>query len=479
MGQSERSASLAELRSEISGSLVDEPNSLEPWSGDASHLKDEPIGAVRPEGVEDVVRLVRWARKWKAPLVPRGAGTSLDGESVPVSGALVVDLSGWTAPLVIDPVEGRARVGPGVTNWDLQVAAGVHRWFFPPNPGSWTTSTLGGNVSTNASGPRSYRYGPTRQWTVGGTIVLGTGEVVSFGTGARKRSAGPDPVGYLVGSEGTLGIFTELLVRLARTPEVRPALVIPVDDDRMAVRLTRAIGELQSLQVSAVEYLDRRSAESLAPLSGGRLPSDRPLILVEVESSADGQGPALSRFFELLREVGVREDATVYPDADRLWTLRGRGGAVLDREFGPRVREDLAAPVSCLPELFELVHRVGAEHAVPVWVYGHIGDGHLHPNYGVDPGSPVAARIRQELWEGVAKLNGTISGEHGIGILKRRAIATEHAPSVFGWMRAVKQACDPDGVMNPGKLYPGPEVRGTVASSPSPVGSGAGSVPLG
>ena len=479
MLRSDRTAALGALAGELSGSIVTDPGSLEPWRGDGSHLRGDPIGAVRPIGVDDVVRLVQWARRWKVPLVPRGAGTSLDGESVPGPDSVVVDLSGWSTPLAVDPLEGRARVGPGVVNLDLQRAAGEHHLFFPPNPGSWTTCTIGGNVATNAAGPRSYRYGSTRHWTMGGTVVLGTGEVVRFGSGARKRSSGPDPVGYLVGSEGTLGIFTELVLRLARSPERRTALIIPVRDDAEAVRLTQAIHRESSLDVSAIEYLDDRSAAALSPESGGRLPSGRPLILVELESSAAAEESILSRSSEMVLGLGIPDGVTVFPDADRLWTLRGKSGAALDREFGPRVREDVAVPLASLPQLFTLVHRLAGQHAVPVWVYGHIGDGHLHPNYGVDPNGPVAHRIREELWAGVAELGGTISGEHGIGMLKRGALGLEHSPHVLGWMAAVKRLCDPDDVMNPGKLYPDSGGRATGESSPSPGGSVDGSVPPG
>ncbi|MGI0131536.1 MAG: FAD-binding oxidoreductase [Thermoplasmata archaeon] len=455
---------IAELRRSFAGSIVDDPARLTQWQGDASHLRGVPCAAVRPQGVADVTNIVAWARRYQVPLLPRGGGTSLDGESVPVDGAVVVDMSEWTAPIEIDPVERRARVGPGVINRDLQRAAARWGLFFPPNPGSWGSTTIGGNVGTNASGPRSYRYGPTRAWTCGLTVVLGTGEVVRVGTAARKRSAGPDPVGYLVGSEGTLGIVTEVVVHLAPVPSRRIALIVPVGDEARAADLAlRADTARGGPRLAAIEYVDRAAAAALVRSAHRRLAPDGPWVLLEVESTTDREEADLRAVGTILTDSGVREDATVVPEADELWDLRGQSGAVLDEEVGWRVREDVAVPLERLPELFRLVHRVAEAHHVPVWVYGHLGDGHLHPNFGVDPAGADADRLRRALWEGVWALGGTVVAEHGVGLLKREVMLVEHPPAAIAWMDAVKRACDPDGIMNPGKLYP----AGRPAAGPS------------
>lgn len=463
-----RAVPVEELTRLVSGPVVTDPAALSPWHGDASHLSGTPVAAVRPEGTEEIRRVVRWARRHRVPLVARGGGTSLDGECVPPNGGVVLDLSAWSSPLEIDPVERRARVGPGVVNRELQRAAEPFGLFFPPNPGSWTSSTIGGNVATNASGPRSYRYGPTRVWTSAATLVLGTGEVVTIGTAARKRSAGPDPVGFVVGSEGTLGILTEVVVRLAPTPPRRLALLVPVGDEERAVRLALRLDRARAPTLAAIEYVDRPSAAALSRAAARRLASEGPWVLLEVETTSEAEEGALTAVAGLIEGSGISEDPTVFPDADELWSLRGRSGTVLDGEVGPRVREDVAVPLTRLPELFRLVHRIADGAGVPLWVYGHLGDGHLHPNFGLDPAGEGADRLRRELWQGVHALDGTVSGEHGVGLLKREALIAEHPPAALAWMRAVKSACDPDGILNPGKLYPpAPPDGGAASRSPS------------
>lgn len=454
MGAPSRRTAVAHLKSEIEGSVLDASDALTPWQGDASHLRGHPAAVVRPTGVDDVVRLVRWARRHRIPILPRGAGTSLDGESVPLDGSVVVDLAAWTSPVEIDATERRARVGPGVVNRELQRAAEGVGLFFPPNPGSWASSTIGGNVATNASGPRSYRYGPTRVWTCGATLVLGTGEVVHVGTRARKRSAGPDPLGYVVGSEGTLGIFTEVEVRLAPAPVERVALIVPSGTEEAATALALRLDRLRGPALSAIEYVDGPSAAALQRASPRRIDADGPWVLLEIETTPDEAARSLERVSEAIRATGLRGEPLLFPDAEELWTLRGESGAVLDAEHGLRVREDVAVPLQRLPDLFHLVHRIAEEEGAPLWIYGHLGDGHLHPNFGTDPAGAAAARLRERLWSGVHALGGTVSGEHGVGLLKRGAVATEHPPAALAWMRAVKDACDPDGILNPGKLYP-------------------------
>ena len=216
------------LASAVRGRVVTDPSLLARFARDGSHLSGRPSAVVMPADRDDVVALVAWARRHRTPLVARGGGTSLDGESVPPDGGVVVDLSGWSRLLEVDPEGLWARVEPGIVNYDLQRALRPYGSFFPPNPGSWTTSTVGGNVGTNASGMRSFRYGPTRAWVRELTAVLGTGASVHLGTRAAKRSVGPDLLQLFIGSEGTLGIVTEVTVRLAPLPPVRRGVAVPL-----------------------------------------------------------------------------------------------------------------------------------------------------------------------------------------------------------------------------------------------------------
>jgi FAD/FMN-containing dehydrogenase len=447
---------------------------------DGSHLIGAPLAVAAPKDIEDVVALVAWARRERIPLVARGAGTSLDGESVPRDGSVVVDLSAWNTLREIRVEERWARVDPGVVNRTLQSALEPLGSFFPPNPGSWLSSTIGGHVATNASGPRSFRYGATRAWVRGLEAILGTGERVRLGTRARKRSVGPDLLGLLVGSEGTLGIVTEVTVGLAPLPAVRRGLVVPIPDGISLGGIASALASMAGAGLSAVEYVDAECAADLAERRSTGWPTGSGLLLLELEAddsrSADDRG---DRLVERLRRLGVTAPPRVYDDANRLWTQRGESGRVLDERYGERIREDVAVPLPAVDALLRSIRRIGDGENVPVFVFGHLGEGSLHPNFVVDPTSPAAGRIRDALLSEALRLGGTISGEHGIGVLKRPFVARELGPAAVGMLAAVKRACDPDGILNPGKLYPAAPGEVDPGSSRSPSAAAASRAPPG
>jgi FAD/FMN-containing dehydrogenase len=447
----EKSA-LAELRREVHGSLLDQPESLERFRGDASHLRVTPLACVLPENAADVQRVVRWARRRRIPLVARGSGTSLEGESVPAPGGVVLDLSGWTTIKELTIEDRTVRVAPGVINRDLQRWLQPHGLFFPPNPGSWNQSTLGGNVATNASGPRSYKYGPTRRWVRTLEAVLGTGDQITVGTRAPKHSTGPDLLQLLIGSEGTLGIVTELTLAVAPLPARRMGLMVALkvgcSPGQIATRF--ALGRVPG--ISALEYLDAGSAHQLASEPGSRISGDQALLLLEVESpderEEERQLEALARE---LRALGIADDPTVYPDADALWSLRGQSGVAFDRRWGSRIREDVAVPVGSVDALLHGIEAIAARSGVDVFVYGHLGEGSLHPNFIIDPTTSAADSIRSELLHLAHELGGTISGEHGIGLLKAPYLSLEVGPTGLSLLEGIKRVFDPDGILNPGK----------------------------
>jgi FAD/FMN-containing dehydrogenase len=459
---------IGELREILGNRLVEGAERLERVARDASHLSCLPAACALPEDAREVERLVRWARRHRVPLVARGGGTSLDGESVPVPGSVVVDLSGWTQIHEIDPTDRLARVAPGVVNRSLQRAAAASDLFFPPNPGSWGSSTLGGNVSTNASGPRSFKYGPTRTWVRAAEVVLGTGERLSLGGRSPKRSTGPDLLQLLIGSEGTLGIFTEVTVELAPTPPRRAVVAAPVPGSVSLGRAAAGLARGLTYGVSAVEYLDRTCAAALAETPGARLPGDRPLLLVELESAdADDEALRLAMLSTLLQELGMVEVPVVFPDADELWTLRGRSGEVLDRTMGPRIREDVGVPVGRIDQFLQRLSRIAADAGADSCVYGHLGQGSLHPNVALPPGSARGEDVRRRILEAAVECGGTLSAEHGIGIVKARAWTEGLSAESLRLLRAVKSACDPDGILNPGKVLPDRGAAPRRGSSPS------------
>lgn len=459
------------LERSVRGSVRTDPGGLAPFGHDQSHLSGTPRAVVAPADADDVVALVRWARRERVPLVARGAGTSLDGESVPTDGAVVVDLSGWNAVLEVDPGELSARVGPGVVNRDLQNALRPHGVFFPPNPGSWTVATIGGNVGTNASGPRSFRYGPTRAWIRGLEAVLGTGERARFGTRVAKRSVGPDLLQLLVGSEGTLGIVTEVTVRLAPMPAHREGLVYPLEETTKLGAVARRLRGAPGTGLSAVEYLDRGSAAVLAQRRNAEWPADAPLLLVEVESDDPREAPTRrERVSAALRSVGLHRAPIVFGDADELWTLRGASGVALDERMGRRIREDVAVPLGRVDELVHRFEEIARDQGVALYLYGHLGEGSFHPNFVVDPTTAAGDRIRAAVLNAALALGGTISSEHGIGRTKLGYLEREVGRVGLELLEVAKRRCDPDRILNPGKLYPSRSHR--VGGRPSPWLSG-------
>ena len=444
---------LDELSRICRGRLTLDPTALDRLSRDASPFHQMPRAAVQPRDAEDVVALVTWARRFRVPLVARGGGSSLDGESVPAEGGVVVDFSAWDAILELDDANRLARVQPGVINRELHRALVPRGLFFPPNPGSWTFSTLGGNVATNASGMRSFRYGATRAWVRGIEAVLGTGERVRLGHRARKSSTGPGLLGFMVGSEGTLALFTEITVALAPLPGARMGVVIPVPQDRdigeLALRLVAS-----PLPLSAIEYVDKPTAESLAEVARYRIPGDCALLLLEFESAQSERDRIMALAEEWLATLGFGGRAEVYPDADELWTLRGQSGDLLDRRLGARLREDVAVPLPRVGELLREIARIAQRAGVQVQIYAHLGDGNLHPNFVLDPTGEPAKAIRRELVLAARRMGGTISGEHGIGLAKGSFMGLEHGADGVSVLRRMKQVFDPDGILNPGKLYP-------------------------
>jgi len=443
------------LRATIRGRVTTDADGIAPFQHDASHLTGRPLAVVAPVDADDVVELVRWARRTRIPLVPRGGGTSLDGESVPPDGGVVIDLSGWSRLLEVDPDGLWARVEPGIVNRDLQRALQPHRRFYPPNPGSWTASTVGGNVGTNASGMRSFRYGPTRAWVREVEAVLGTGSRVHLGSRVPKRSVGPDLLQLFVGSEGTLGIATEVTVRLAPLPAVRNGVIVPVPRAAPLGPIVARLSQVPDSGLSAVEYLDRGSAAALAERRTARWPSDSSLLLLEVEAGSPEEAERrLSRLRAPLGEMGAADGFTVFEDADELWTLRGASGDVLIERYGQHVREDVAVPVAQVDALVAELERIAHREKVPFFLFGHLGEGSLHPNYAVDPTTPAAERIRAAVLLAARSLGGTISAEHGVGVVKRPFLTEELGAGAVELLWAVKRACDPDGILNPGKLYP-------------------------
>ena len=446
---------LGSLRKAISGEVRDHLEARAAASRDESPVHGVADAVVRPSDPDDLVALVRWARAHRVPLTARGGGTSLEGESVPVEGGVVVEFHGWSSIGTPHATERTVRVGPGVVNHELQVALRPTGWFYPPNPGSWRSCTIGGNIATNASGPRSFLYGPTRRWVHGLEAVLGTGERVVLGPTSTKRSVGPEMLDLLVGSEGTLGFVTSATLRLAPLPERRAGIAVPVPEGASLARVVTSLAGPPWARLSAMEYVDARVAGALAERPHAGIPGSAALVLLELESDDEAsETRALESLDRRLRAAGLSEAATVVPDADRLWSLRGDAGAALAERVGPSVREDVVVPVPRLDELLHRLDQLAQSLGVRWHLYGHLGQGNLHPAFEIDPRTPAGEKARTAILDLARSLGGSVSGEHGVGALKRSYVTAELGEPAVRLLREWKRSCDPDGILNPGKLLP-------------------------
>ena len=406
-----------------------------------------------PADAGEVAELVAWCDRRGVPVVPRGGGTGWAGGAVPLGSGVVIGLERLTTVRSVDPLQWRIEVEAGVTTATVQRLARENGLCFPPDPGAAETSQIGGNVATNAGGPHCFKYGVTGAWVTGVEAVLAPGELVRVGGPARKDVAGYDLRGLLVGSEGTLGIITAVWLRLMPAPAGAWPVAAFYDDAEAggaAVERLMAAGPVPA----AIEYLD---AGALA-LAGGGFPGGAPegagfLVIAESDTGA-GDAAALADALEPGAVGGVR----VVDDPAGLWRWRDGVGLVVTAERGGKLSDDIAVPVERLADAVAAVAEIGERHGLPSCSWGHAGDGNLHATFLVDPRDDLAvARARHaadDLLATAIELGGTISGEHGIGVLKNGWLRRQWEPAAVAAHEAVKGALDPHGLMNPGKKVP-------------------------
>jgi glycolate oxidase len=455
-------AVLAELRAICGAEHVHVgPAELVTYSYDGTFQQHVPEVAVTAGSDAEVQRIMELASRERIPVVPRGAGTSLTGGTIPLERGLVLSLARMNRIREIDPINSVAVVEPGVVTACLQTAVEAAGLFYPPDPASLQQSTLGGNVACNAGGPRCLKYGVTGDYVLGMRVVLADGRLLSLGGKMIKNVTGYQLAQLFVGSEGTLGTITELTLRLIPRPRAvatASALFDRLDDASRAITAVMAAGVLPV----ALELIDRTSLNLVEDYLQIGLPREaEALLLLE----ADGNEPAvvadeLERIAAVCRESGAGEVrvATSAAEREQLWRARRAVSPALGRARPNKLGEDVVVPRSVIPEMVRRVGEIGAEHDLPIPVFGHAGDGNLHPNILFDrrrPGelerveSAAAAIFRAAL-----ELGGTLSGEHGIGTLKREFLEEDLGPVAVDLMRQIKQTFDPLGILNPGKMFP-------------------------
>ena len=453
-------ASLVRALEDIVGpeNVSADPVELLCYARDASENFGLPDVVVWPRTTEEVSAILRLANERKVPVTPRGAGTCLSGGPVPARGGILMVLTRMNRILEVDVEDMLVLVEPGVVWADLNRALEPYGLFLPPDPASGSVCTIGGCIAENAGGVRAVKYGTFRDWVQALEVVLPTGEVLWTGSRARKWVSGYDLVRLFVGSEGTLGVITKALLRVFPRPRhaaVMSAFAPELEDAGRAVFYVMSRG----LTPSAVEIMDASTLEAVSKYAGMEFPACEAMLIFEFDGFTQADVRARLREAKKLCEASnLRvEVASSEEEAARIWRARKSASPALARLRPSSIHEDITVPVSKVAAMLVRVREISRELGVLIATFGHAGDGNLHPVILFDERDEDEARRALEAAEAVCRtaleLGGTLTGEHGIGISKARFFPLEHGPVALEVMKTIKAALDPNGILNPGKMW--------------------------
>lgn len=438
--------------------FLDSPEDLATYSYDAFFQEFTPDAILIPGNRDEISAVMKIANREKIPVVPRGAGTNICGGSVARKGGMVMAFHRLNRILEIEPENMCAVVQPGVVNADLQREVARHNLMYPPDPASMFVSTIGGNVALNAGGPRGVKYGVTRDYLLGLELVLPTGDVIRTGGKTLKNVSGYDLTRLLCGSEGTLGIFTEIIVRLVPMAPAKATLqAVFAQLDDAATTVSAIIGS--GIVPTTLELIDRVVLDVIRGYGGANFRKDaQAMLLIEVdgeEGLVKKQGERIERFCKERGAVEV-EMASTAEDAERLWQARRSAFGAVASLRPNCIVEDATVPVRKLPEIIRKIVQVSEKYRLKIGVLSHAGDGNLHPLIMTDlRDKEEMDRVDKglvEIYEAAIGMGGTLSGEHGIGIAKDRFMPLEFSPQAIEIMRGIKRVFDPNNILNPGSF---------------------------
>jgi len=440
------------------GEFSCDPAVLHQYAGDKWFAAHNPDAVVRPRSTESVARVLRFAHQHRIPVTPRGAGHGYVGGCVPLRGGIVLALERMSRIKEINPRDFVAVVQPGVVTQKLQDAVERRGLFYPPDPASRKESFIGGNIVTNAGGPRCLKYGVTRDYVLGLEVVLADGTVLRLGGRTHKNKTGFELHRLFVGSEGLLGVVTEATLKLLPLPPYRACLAVGFESMRSAVRALHAILGAGFLP-AALELADAFTlAAAYRRTRSPRLQGCRAHLIVELdgqERSVRGEVRTLRQIVQrqkpLFVEVGLGAD-----QCEAVWQIRREFSYALRDTGLTKLNEDVVVPRGRLEDLFAFAARLQRKHGLAVACFGHAGDGNIHTNVMVDlkqPGAQAKSETAlDELFQQVLAWGGSITGEHGIGIAKQRWWPLAVSPEGRRLHRTIKRALDPRGILNPGKF---------------------------
>jgi glycolate oxidase subunit GlcD len=435
------------------------PGSARAYLTDATEsrsLRGRADAVALPADADGVARVVAWCYEHDVPIVPRGGGTGFAGGAVPLDGGVVLGLERLRSVHRFDPELWRIRLDAGVGTADLRRRARENGLYFPPDPGAAEQSQLGGNIATNAGGPHAFKYGVTGAWVTGLQAVVAPGELIEVGGPLRKDVAGYDLKSLLIGSEGTLGIVTAAWLRLIPAPEATLPVAACYASAREGCEGIASV-LANGLGVAALEYLDAGALGATRGAFPVALPPEAAFMLIV---DADGSEQEAARLHAEVVEVLGDDALSIYAPRDaraiaELWRWRDGASPGVTAQRGGKVSEDIVVPLDRLLEAIEGTVEIGRRHRLPACSWGHAGEGNLHSTFLISPDDPDELRRAEdgaeELFSLARELGGSISGEHGVGLVKRGGLERQWAPAAVALHEAIKNAFDPKGLLNPGK----------------------------
>ena len=430
------------------------------YSYDATNRKFLPDLVAFPSDAREISEILKLANKEGFPVIPRGAGSGFTGGSIPVKGGVVLVLTRFNSIIEIDTENLIASVEPGVITGDFQKEVEKLGLFYPPDPSSLKVSTMGGNVAECAGGPRAVKYGVTKDYVIGLEVVLPTGEIISTGVQTMKGVVGYDLTKLMVGSEGTLGIVTKIIVKLLPLPETKKTLlaVYPrIEDAAKTVALIIA----SKIVPVALEFMDQRTLACVESFLKIGLPIEADAVLL---LEVDGDYEAVERDALKIKDICIRSGASRVDMAkdkgseEDLWRARRAISPSLLKINPTKINEDITVPRSKIPDILHKIHAIGKKNHLDIANFGHAGDGNIHVNIMIDSNKEEqvdrADKAVREIFQATLDLGGTLSGEHGIGITKAPYLDMELGDLGIAVMKRIKTAFDPNNILNPGKIFP-------------------------
>ena len=452
-----------DIRSRISDALGDEcivtnQDEVGTYSQDASDLRYPPELVIRVKETVQIQRLMRLANKYKFPVIPRGGGSGLAGGCLPVLGGVVMSLEKLNRIISIDTQDLIAEVQAGTITKDLRDAVQQKKLFFPPDPAGMDQSTIGGNAATNAGGPSCVKYGTTKDYILGLEAVLPSGRMINTGTRTRKGVVGYDLTQLLVGSEGTLGIITALILKLIPCPAAVSTMTAAFSNLPSAMLAVTQILNRGHLP-SAIEFLDAKCLLLVKDILPFHVPGEKStLLIIEIDGNPDQTKLEIKTIGRILKEIGAIHLLPAFNKKERedIWNVRRQVSLRIHDNYALYIPEDVVVPIGKIPALVAELPRLEAEYGFDIYAFGHAGDGNVHLNITAqnqDNMNRVEMGVKTVLSR-VIQMGGTISGEHGIGQSKKQYLSMELSAESIRLQTEIKKVFDPNTILNPGKIFP-------------------------